>query len=431
MVSLKSWVLSIAAFGALLAGCTDSGKIKKSGGPMPPASSSINKASKDNRPALEGAGLELLSKVAEKYAKAKTFKAISQVKWVFDSNETQAASMDRLMLIESPNRFRVVNISGNLKSTSVSDGHTILEHTNSEASLYHATSSIATATAVMISNANYCGSFLYNLFSRPVTLDEVVSETDRTVQQMAASNGNDQVIEFRARDPYGRVQITVDPKKLEVKSIRADMTPMLEAMQKADRKGSPDSMMMIETFSNIKWNDALPSDAFVTKPPPGLKTNDRRGEFVINGPAPLFALNNLDGKQVALKDLRDRIVILAFFTSLNPDCSSMLAICQDLEQKYSGRGLTVIAISPDTPEVARVYLQEFGLKLNAVFDQDKKVFKQYRVVGKTQTKDGVAEVLEVPNLTIVDRRGRISGVILGAQSSHEVQKALRLAGLEL
>lgn len=380
---------------------------------------------------ISGEGADLFGKLISKYQSAKSFQATSQVKWVFDGDAQRAVVIDRLILIQAPDKFHVTSITGNLKSTSISDGTTNLEFTNSEAFLYHASANISQSNGVMISNENYCGSLLYGFFGSAQTADEMVHPTKREIERFVTSKTDQVEIKFTARDPFGTVTMVVDEKKLEILSVRADMEPRLREQQALDRKGSPDTMTMTETFSNIKFGAQIDPNAFKTTPPSGLALRDRRQDVALNSPAPLFDLKDAEGKPVALRNLRDRVVMLLFVNSFNTQCRDALKTAQSIIANHGEKGLAFYAVTKDSPEEVNIMLSEAGVKVPVLFDSTGAMMKEYKVLSTGMTDGKPVETVEVPNTMIIDRRGRFSALMPGPNTEHDLVKALRRAGLGL
>ena len=64
--------------------------------------------------------------------------------------------------------------------------------------------------------------------------------------------------------------------------------------------------------------------------------------------APKFSVQNLlDGEHVSLEQLKGKVVYLDFWASWCPPCLKSFPFMEQLKQKYSKRGLVVIAISLD------------------------------------------------------------------------------------
>src|SRR5437763_1003816 len=85
-------------------------------------------------------------------------------------------------------------------------------------------------------------------------------------------------------------------------------------------------------------------------------------------PAPEFALTSQDGKQIALADLRGRVVAVTFiFTLCSATCpvlTPMMSLVQDRLGPDFGTNVAFVSITidpdRDTPEMLKLYAQMYG-----------------------------------------------------------------------
>jgi peroxiredoxin len=134
------------------------------------------------------------------------------------------------------------------------------------------------------------------------------------------------------------------------------------------------------------------------------------------GPAPDFALSDLAGAPVSMKDLRGKAVVLYFWATWCATCRAEMPKLEKLARDYSGRGLVLLGINDEDPQIATEYLKENGHTLRSLVDRWKDVYRQYRVD-------------EIPAMILVARDGRIvSGFGYGETAA--LESALRKAGVE-
>jgi peroxiredoxin Q/BCP len=94
----------------------------------------------------------------------------------------------------------------------------------------------------------------------------------------------------------------------------------------------------------------------------------------IHDKAPDFTLQDENGKEVALKDLRGKTVILFFYPRANtPGCTIEAQGFRDSYKKIQKTGAVLLGISPDTPAAQKKFADKFTLPFTLLADADKKV----------------------------------------------------------
>ncbi len=99
------------------------------------------------------------------------------------------------------------------------------------------------------------------------------------------------------------------------------------------------------------------------------------------GPAaPGFTLRDVNGNQVALEDLRGRVVLLDFWAPWCGTCRYELPQLDSLAKKYRAAGLEVIGISVESPEdaVAKA-VRKLDLSFTVLIDEKGTVAEAYRI----------------------------------------------------
>jgi len=99
--------------------------------------------------------------------------------------------------------------------------------------------------------------------------------------------------------------------------------------------------------------------------------------------APAFTLPGSDGKQVALKDLRGRHVIVYFYPKDDtPGCTKEAQAFRDLWNEIRRRDAVVLGVSPDDAESHRKFIGKYKLPFTLLSDPDKKVMTRYGAWGE-------------------------------------------------
>jgi peroxiredoxin len=164
---------------------------------------------------------------------------------------------------------------------------------------------------------------------------------------------------------------------------------------------------LTRTISVSKTDLNVPLEWSRFAPPPA--------EPQATGPAPDFALLDLDGAAVSLKDMRGKAVVLYFWATWCATCRAEMPKLEKLARDYSGRGLVLLGINDEDPQIAGEYLKENGHTLRSLVDRWKNVYKSYRVD-------------EIPAMILVTRDGRIVSEF-GYGETAALEAALGKAGL--
>jgi cytochrome c biogenesis protein CcmG/thiol:disulfide interchange protein DsbE len=109
---------------------------------------------------------------------------------------------------------------------------------------------------------------------------------------------------------------------------------------------------------------------------------------------PPFGSSTLDGRPLALTDLRGRVVILNFWASWCLECRAEMPLLEGLHRAYAARGLAIVGVNArEDARGARRHAKELGLTFPLVLDPDGRINALYGVIG-------------LPTSFIVGRDGR-------------------------
>src|SRR5262249_21863332 len=82
---------------------------------------------------------------------------------------------------------------------------------------------------------------------------------------------------------------------------------------------------------------------------------------------PGFTAASVDGPTISLESLRDRVVLLNFWTTWCLECRAELPVLEQLHRDYTARGFTVLAVNyREDAATVRQYARELGLPLPLV-----------------------------------------------------------------
>lgn len=100
-------------------------------------------------------------------------------------------------------------------------------------------------------------------------------------------------------------------------------------------------------------------------------------------PAPDFTLPDQDGNPVSLSSLRAKGPVLLYFypADFTPGCTKEACSLRDRFPTVSAAGMTIIGVSPQSPESHRRFREEHKLPFTLLSDEDKEVIRRYDVDG--------------------------------------------------
>ena len=129
-----------------------------------------------------------------------------------------------------------------------------------------------------------------------------------------------------------------------------------------------------------------------------------------------FLLPDRTGQQWSLHELRGRVVLVNFWTAWCGPCRREMPDLQALYERFMARGLVVLAITNETPEMVAPFLAKTNYTFPVLFDDGSIVNKLFAVQG-------------VPQSFVYDRQGRISAHAIDQQSRDQFLAMLREAGV--
>jgi len=101
----------------------------------------------------------------------------------------------------------------------------------------------------------------------------------------------------------------------------------------------------------------------------------------VSGPAPAFSLQSNGGQQVALTQLKGKVVMVNFWATWCVPCRQEMPHLEALYEKYNGLGFELLAVNVEknNAEGARKWLQETPVTFPVLFDPENQVTKLYKV----------------------------------------------------
>jgi len=101
----------------------------------------------------------------------------------------------------------------------------------------------------------------------------------------------------------------------------------------------------------------------------------------LNDKAPEFTLQDENGKEISLKSLRGKVVVLYFYPRADtPGCTVEACEFRDSYKQMQKTGAVLLGVSPDTPKAQKKFQDKFNLPFPLLADPDKKVADAFGVL---------------------------------------------------
>ena len=129
-------------------------------------------------------------------------------------------------------------------------------------------------------------------------------------------------------------------------------------------------------------------------------------------PAPNFELTGLDGKAIALKQYKGKVVVLNFWGTWCTPCRKETPDLVAVQKQFADQGLIVIGVAMDRSNQAGV--QTFA----------KKYLVNYPIVIANSTLNHDYGVIVAPTTFIIDKSGKIVYRHIGALTRQELAQQI-------
>jgi peroxiredoxin/outer membrane lipoprotein-sorting protein len=300
------------------------------------------------------------------------------------------------MLISQPGKLRVETTGAGEPSILISDGQTTWEY------YPEANEFTKVPTGMQPLGNSLLGSYVWlGQVREPARIlrQERLSATDCAVIQIGREGGFAQTL-------------WIDPNTNMV---------WKEEMRQPSSTGGGASIKAEMSFSLVDTQPVLAPELFVFDPSATHATDRRERQqkaplTSAGTAAPDFTLQDLDGKQVKLSDLRGKAVLLDFWATWCAPCRAVMPVVELLHRDFKHQGLVVYGVDDEDPQGVSKFLQKFGYTLPILHDADRKVANKYEVGG-------------IPTMILIDKQGKIALFKVESGTYEELRDALRTQGI--
>jgi peroxiredoxin len=147
----------------------------------------------------------------------------------------------------------------------------------------------------------------------------------------------------------------------------------------------------------------------------GTRPPDERlmRDAIVDQPAPDFTAPALDGSPAfKLADLRGNVILIDFWATWCGPCTFQFPHLKDWHQRYTSRGLRILALSDEEADLVRDFTRTEKLTYPIGLDPDARIRVAYLVPG-------------MPTTVIIDRKGIVRYVAIGTADPVEIENVIK------
>ncbi len=146
-------------------------------------------------------------------------------------------------------------------------------------------------------------------------------------------------------------------------------------------------------------------------------------------PAPDFTLQDQDGEQVSLGDLRGGKVVLYFYpAAMTPGCTTQACDFRDSLASFQGSGYEVLGVSKDSVAKLAEFRERDGLTFPLLSDESLETHKAYGAWGEKQNY-GRTITGTLRSTFVIDAEGRVELARYNVKATGHVAMLRKLLGL--
>jgi len=145
--------------------------------------------------------------------------------------------------------------------------------------------------------------------------------------------------------------------------------------------------------------------------------------------APDFVLSDQNGNTVRLSDFRGRKVLLYFYPKANtPGCTNQSKNVSDAKPEFETMGVSVLGISPDSPDKQKKFDEKHNLRFPLLSDTDHRVSEAFGVWGEKVVCGKQCTGITRSSF-LIDEEGKLLRVWYNITPKDTVPKAKKALGM--
>ena len=150
-------------------------------------------------------------------------------------------------------------------------------------------------------------------------------------------------------------------------------------------------------------------------------------QLEIGSEAPNFSLLNQDSQLVSLNSFRGQNSVLLYFypKAMTPGCTTQACGIRDSIDQFERNGAKVLAVSPDTPDKLKKFVEKEALNFILLSDSDHAVAESYGAWGLKKFMG--KEYMGILRYTyLIDINGRIKHIMKNVKTKTHHKDSLQL-----
>jgi peroxiredoxin Q/BCP len=150
-------------------------------------------------------------------------------------------------------------------------------------------------------------------------------------------------------------------------------------------------------------------------------------QLEIGSEAPNFSLPNQDAELVSLNSFRGQNSVLLYFypKAMTPGCTTQACGIRDSIDQFERNGVKVLAVSPDTPDKLKKFVDKEALNFILLSDSDHAVAERYGAWGLKKFMG--KEYMGILRYTyLIDINGRIKHIMKNVKTKTHHKDSLQL-----
>jgi thiol-disulfide isomerase/thioredoxin len=154
-------------------------------------------------------------------------------------------------------------------------------------------------------------------------------------------------------------------------------------------------------------------------------STDMAAASPIGKPEPVLKLKDLSDKDVALADLKGKVVFVNFWATWCGPCQEEIPLLIDMQNKYASKGFTVLGVAMD--DEGKSVVAPFVAKEKYDVNGQQSLINYPVVIGTDDTADKFGGILGYPTSFLISRSGKQLMKFQGAPDPEMIRQAIESA----